>query len=472
MRVPTPCAEKDEVRITEHRPPLTVTRSNGSCATLIARPPGNHGAQVVANPSKNLSAGVSLKMDRGHEGIMKDLKCVVVGWLANAWIVGACLAPWPGEAAEERVFHGVNLSDLGEVKGYRGMPEIYELDPATRHYQMRDGSFHLQLDGAWIIYNPTLNTFYLNKVPGENEASYFGPIANDPFDLFKLEELYTSKLRNEYVVSPDVMYRLRLMVRSGDPKLRERALRIVTEVLAPEVSEKARAFNIGEFRKLVDGLKGEDVAPALAAVERTEKEIEEHRPVIPDDQYSPGNDALEKLGKLQEWMKPSVPVPGSAWGEPLNGLRAAAVFSSVTPEVGAKMDVWLMVENVSDHEIKFAVWDVIQNARAVVKREDGTDVKVSFSFATGLSPTYRHKLRPKERLTLAKKALAFDDGQGTENIGFGGSRAVAGAGKYRVRYESVLGSGHMAKGEWSERLSTGDTLITVGMKAAAARREP
>src|SRR5437868_6018470 len=122
---------------------------------------------------------------------------------------------------------------------------------------------------------------------------------------------------------------------------------------------------------------------------------------IPYDQYSPGNDALEKLGKLQEWMKPSVPVPENAWGGPLNGLRAAAVFSSVTPIVGAKIDVWLIVENISDHEIKFASWDVIQNAQAVVKREDGTDVKVPFSFATGLSPTLRHKLRPKERLTLA-----------------------------------------------------------------------
>src|SRR5436190_7362056 len=161
-------------------------------------------------------------MDRGHERIMKDLRCVVVGWLANAWIVGACLAPWQGEAADERVFHGVDLSQLREVKGYRGMPEVYELDPATRRYEMRDGSFHVQLDGAWIIYNPARNVFYLNKVPGENEASNFGPVNRDPFDLFKLEELYISKLRNDYVVSPDVMYRLRLMVRSGDPKLRER----------------------------------------------------------------------------------------------------------------------------------------------------------------------------------------------------------------------------------------------------------
>jgi len=402
---------------------------------------------------------------------MKDLKCAVVGWLANAWIVGACLAPWHGEAAEGRVFYGVDLSQLREVKGYRGMPEVYELDPETRRYRMIESAFHLQLDGTWIIYNPTRNVFYLNKVPGEDQASNFGPVKGDPFDMFKLEERYISKLRNDYVVSPDEMYRLRLMVRSGHPKLRERALRIVTAVLAPEVSENARAFNIGEFRKLVDGLTGEDVAPALAAVQRTEKDIEEHRPVIPDDQYSPGNDTLEKLGKLQDWMKLPGPVPDSAWGPPLNGMRAAAVFSSVAPEVGAKMDVWLLVENVSDHEIKFASWDVMQNAQAGVKREDGADIKVPFSFSTGLSPTHRHKLQPKERLTLARKSLAFDNGQGTESLGFGGSRAVAGAGKYRVRYESVLGSGHMAKGEWSERLSTGDTLITVGLKAPAARRE-
>jgi hypothetical protein len=83
----------------------------------------------------------------------------------------------------------------------------------------------------------------------------------------------------------------------------------------------------------------------------------------------------------------------------------------------------------------------MQGARAMVKRQDGSDVNVTVVWFSGLSPIERHKLRPKERLTLAKKSLVFENIQGTEGVGFGGGRAVASTGKYRVRYESVLTTG-------------------------------
>ena len=101
------------------------------------------------------------------------------------------------------------------------------------------------------------------------------------------------------------------------------------------------------------------------------------------------------------------------------------------------------------------------------------------SWFSGLSPIEHHKLQPKERLTLAKKSLVFEDVQGPEGVGFGEGRAVAGAGDYQVRYESVLTTGsswsrnesdgemhrtYPAKGEWSGTLATGETKIMVALK--------
>jgi hypothetical protein len=151
------------------------------------------------------------------------------------WLLAVCLlwlALAVAQGAPERRFQGIELSTLREVKNsrYRAMPEIYELDPGTRRYRLVDTTLHLQIDGTWIIYNPTLEISYLNKVPGENEGSYFGPIDGDPFDLFKLEDRYIEKFRDNY--APDEMYRIRLMLRSGNPKLRERALRIIKAALA------------------------------------------------------------------------------------------------------------------------------------------------------------------------------------------------------------------------------------------------
>jgi hypothetical protein len=376
---------------------------------------------------------------------------------------------WPplplAEGAPERRFQGIDLSTLREVKNsrYRSMPEIYELDLDTRRFRLVDTTIHLQIDGTWITYNPTLKRSYLNKVPGENEGSYFGPIDGDPFDLFKLEERYIEKFRDNY--APDEMYRIRLMLRSGNPKLRERALRIIMAALAPEVKYSARAAHVAEFRKALEEHKGADLEPVFAAIQATEKAIDDATPTYPDEAYAPGNETLEKLGKLKDWMKLPGPVPDSTWGEPLNGMRAAAVFSPVIAEVGAKISVWLVVENVSDHQIKFALHDVIQMAHAKVKAQDGTDVKVTFGWATGLSPIYRHRLQPKERLTVVQKTLFFDkDGEG---VGFGQDRVVAGVGEYQVKYREVLGNG-TAKGEWGGRLTTGETKIMVAPKAAAA----
>ena len=68
----------------------------------------------------------------------------------------------------------------------------------------------------------------------------------------------------------------------------------MTAALAPEVRADTRTSYAGEFRKNISELKGDDLAPLLAAIERTEKQTEELTATIPDDQYLPGNDELER----------------------------------------------------------------------------------------------------------------------------------------------------------------------------------
>jgi hypothetical protein len=170
-------------------------------------------------------------------------------------------------------------------------------------------------------------------------------------------------------------------------------------------------------------------------------------------------------------MKPGVAVPDAAWGEALNGLRAAAVFSTTTPKLGEEISVWLLVENASDKEIRFSPHDVIQTAHPKITGADGKEVQAKGSWYTGLSPILHHKLKPGERLTVAKKTLFFDDKNNAGNAGFGSNRAAVEPGEFRVRYESILGNGY-AKADWGGQLTTAETKIAVAGDARAAVVEP
>jgi hypothetical protein len=362
-------------------------------------------------------------------------------------------------AAGARVFEGVNVDELRRTQRLEELPEIYERDPENPpRFRVRKGVIDVPLGTAWLSFNAELNSFYLRKLPDENAADYFGPVAGDIFDVFKLEEKFIAQLREDY--APDVEYRVALMVRSGHGKLRERALRIMTAALAPDVSVRTRAAHLPRFRELASGMKGDDVAPLRTAIAETEKRISESIPVLPDSAYSPGNDELARQGKLQDWMKPGVAVPDTAWGKALNGMRAAAVFSTTEPKAGQEISVWLLLENAGEKEIRFSLSDMMQQARPIITRADGTEVQVKANWYTGLSPILHHKLKPGERLTVANKSLSFDEDASISTVSFGGNRAVAGPGEYRVRYDTEQVNGY-ARGDWSGRLTTAETKISV-----------
>ncbi|MCA1481935.1 hypothetical protein, partial [Bradyrhizobium sp. NBAIM08] len=108
-------------------------------------------------------------------------------------------------AADARLFEGMNLEELKQTQQLKEMPEIYERDPANgRRFRLRKAVVQVPLGAAWLTFNSELNVFYLNAVPGENAAAYFGPVANDAFELFKLEEKFIAKLRQDY--AGDVLY--------------------------------------------------------------------------------------------------------------------------------------------------------------------------------------------------------------------------------------------------------------------------
>src|SRR5262245_9069323 len=102
-------------------------------------------------------------------------------------------------AAEPRVFEGVKLIELNQTQQLKDMPDIYERDPANRRrFRLRESVVQLPVGEAWLTFSPDRGVSYLNKVPGENAATYFGPIAGDAFEIFKLEEKFLAKLRQDY----------------------------------------------------------------------------------------------------------------------------------------------------------------------------------------------------------------------------------------------------------------------------------
>jgi hypothetical protein len=397
-----------------------------------------------------------------------------------AFALALVLLPVSLRAVDPRTFEGVNIEGVRQVSQTRDMPEIYQLAPNTRRYQMRKAVVQVRLGEAWIYFNADRTLYYLNKVPGENAATYFGPINGDAFEVFKLEERFIKLLRGDS--ASDVSDRIAPMLRTDNHKLRERALRIMTAGLASDIPGETRFYHVARFAQLAAELEGDDVAPLRAAIAETEKRITELTMTFPDSDYSPGDDELARQGKLKDGMKPGTAVPAAAWGEAVNGLRAAAVFSTTAPRLRQDISVWLLVENASTQDIRFACSDVIQSAHPRITDANGKEVQAAGSFYTGLSPIVRYKLRPGERVTLTKKSLAFGNKNDAGNAGFGGNRAAAGPGEYRVRYESVLATGSAwsrqedglmhrtmpAKGEWSGYLgATAETKIIVAVEGKA-----
>jgi hypothetical protein len=148
-----------------------------------------------------------------------------------------------------------------------------------------------------------------------------------------------------------------------------------------------------------------------------------------------------KEGQTVHYPNLVVRVEGEvAWGEAVNGLRAAVEF---VPEKesytwGEGVEVRFHIQNIGSEDAQFASESTRQDW-ATVKDSDGNDVKVDRRRHSGTVATIRHIIKPGQILTLKTSGLGFGDSDDpalvTERKGpWIGSLVQCGPGQYSISY--------------------------------------
>ena len=327
---------------------------------------------------------------------------------------------------------------------------------------------------AWLEFPVFRGRFYVVYRPDRDKPQAertYGPFQGDPFERLKLEDAMTQRLQKGPYAADDV-YRIRLMLRTKDAGLARRAVRLMEATLKADVplyQKENYLHPLGEILQqhaaalMKHGLEQETarITDGLAALDA---EIERLTAEIPAAQY-------DRTGPI------AVPeaIPPEAWGTPVNGLRVAAVPETTTARLGVATAFHLVVENVSDHDIKFSGSDLLQSAHAEVTGRNGQRIDTRTTFYTGLSPIKRYWLEAGKRMVLASPSLAFVEKTQDAKDALGCTKALAPPGAYTVRYTFGLGLGSSwtrgdggvmrrispAKGEWRGVLVSGAVEIAV-----------
>jgi hypothetical protein len=182
--------------------------------------------------------------------------------------------------------------------------------------------------------------------------------------------------------------------------------------------------------------------------------------------------------------------PELAWGNPVNGLRAAVEFrprpgrSSPTDAAGTvpmntAVDVVLHLENVSERPISLVSETWRQEDAVTVKDEAGKEQKVGGSWYSGWPVMVRWTLRPGEiaDLSAINLAIAADEDALKKFDHPVGKSLLARPGKYTIRYTVRIGSIQTKddKGkvvvpgaqDWQGEVVTGDTVLTARPRTPA-----
>jgi hypothetical protein len=380
----------------------------------------------------------------------------------------------PPVAPKGPVVLGVDLSSAKKTTRMEDLTDLWEPDPAhPGMWRGRPGVFEAPLDEhAWLKYRAAAQRYFIeyrdDRAKPETERTY-GPFSGDPFEAFKLEEVLSRQLQAPYS-GGDALYRIALMLRTKDLGLARRAVRLMQAGLDSKEELHQREMHLPAFRKLFvdygDVLKRNELADDVAAVKRRlaelEAEIERLTNALPDSAYT-----RPSVGKGDPGSRPG------DWGEPQNGLRAAAVPASRTVHLGEQTEVHLIVENVGKGTIKFSVTDLIQSAHAKVRNAKDEPVAANLTWYSGWKTPSYYLLKPGEKIELAKPWLLFALDAGHHE--HGQSTTVGPPGVYRVKYNFSLGFGSHwmrgrdgvmirtspAKGEWTGTLSTGEFEMDV-----------
>jgi len=391
------------------------------------------------------------------------------------------------------IIMGLDLSDAKFARSERDVPDLYEksgkqradvfimplekFEPAVTAAQPKPPSN----ESIWLKYATSVSRFYIEYRSDRNKPEterIYGPFAGDPFERFRLEPIIAARLRAGY--APNDLLSMGRMLKTQNATLSKRALRLAEAAI--ECKDSPIVENVSrEIRQILNGnattIEKLDLQAEKLALEQklaaAETELEKLVVEFPGAEYAKPADSKNALPAA---------IPQETWGKAVNGLRAAAVPQQNTVTRGAELPVALVIENTSDHDIKFSFSDVLQSARAEVQDSNGRQIQGSFTWFSGWAPVQRFGLKPGESVALATVSLKFADKNGG-NPGIGCTQIIdparggAATSEYRIRYSVPLATGSSwrrgedgvmrrispAKGEWNGTL----TSEFVSVKVAA-----
>lgn len=375
---------------------------------------------------------------------------------------------------------GLNLTNKPFKKDAKDLPDLYEPVPdKPGSLQQRREVYEMPLDEhAWLKYPTSRGRYYIeyrdDRHKPETERTY-GPIEGDPFDDFKLIERFTTRLKQDDLNFDD-FYRMKLMLRADNSKTAKIAAQLMLVTLDSGVSLSTMEHRSNALRGILNdfaetfkkhGLAG-DAERLDAKLALVGQEIDRLTLEIPDSEYLtavPGTDPPQLPAKISK----------DAWGPEVRGLRLAIVPNpDATVQHGEPIKFTLVVENVTDHNIKFGEHDVSQQARAEVRQTNDRDqLKTSSTWFTGISPIRHFLLKPKEKIAIASPTIVVLEKEDPNHREFAQTQLIAESGIYLVRYNINFGMGSSwrsgqdgimrkafpAKGEWIGTLQSGPIAI-------------
>lgn len=383
---------------------------------------------------------------------------------------------------------GIDLKAYPHASHPKDLPDLYEVDPNDKQgrYRERSSVYVMPLGESWLRYPVDKKCFYIEpRETGKDFAGRtYGPIPGDPFEKLDLIKRMTERLVEQG--HPDELYRIRLMLRTRDTVMIERAATLLTAALADR----------GEVYELASNL------PAIEEIVKDNQELfktfnmeERHRQladriaaihVLIDSlthEYADGDYAKADSSRY------AVPkeIPDSAWGKTVKGLRAAVVAPKASAKVGEQLDIFIVVENTLDKPVRFSYSDLTQDARVEIERAakgqepadaEAAKVRTQATWFSGISPIERMRLMPGERVVLVVPSVRFfkQSADAKDKATFGCVNAIAGAGEYDAHYTIILGLGSAwsrdadgvmrrtspGKGEWTGVLTTGKGRLEIG----------
>lgn len=417
-------------------------------------------------------------------------KIILIAALLPTWLVRSLAAQ---EAVTDRpddkalVIMGLDLSDASFVRSERDVPDIYEpsgkqradvfimplepSEPATTAAKPPSPTS----ESIWLKYATSVSRFYIEYRSDRNKPDtqrIYGPFAGDPFERFRLEPVIAARLSARY--SPNDLQSIGRMLRTQDATLSQRALRLAQAAIECQETTILESI-VADIRRMLKEnaatIKKLDLQAGADKLEEHMKEVDAKLEAltveIPDSQYVKAADIHHPLPDS---------IPESSWSEPLNGLRAAAVPKQDTVAVGDDLPIILVVENTSNHDIKFSFSDLIQSARAEVANSKQQPIQTNTSWFSGWAALERFILKPGERVALGSVTLRCVPqlGNNPRRAGPGETEFFDahrdGASRaYQVRYTVPLATGSRwqrgddgvmrrvspAKGEWNGTLTSG-----------------